>query len=85
MTPKNQFDRDDVNRIVNEAAAAEFLGVSPRTLQNWRLRGGGPVFAKLGSGKQGRVGYRRRDLLEFVERSLAPHTSALRDPKRNSR
>lgn len=44
-------------------AAARFLGVSHRTLEDWRLRGGGPRFIKLGR----RVVYTMSDLLEFVD------------------
>ena len=42
--------------------AAEFLGLSPLTLANWRSRGLGPVFAKLGEDQTDRIIYRRRDL-----------------------
>ncbi len=42
--------------------AAEALGLSPRTLRNWRTRGGGPVATKLGAA----VRYRRRDLEAFA-------------------
>lgn len=34
---------------MNEVAAAEFLGVSRRTMQGWRWRGGGPPFVRVGS------------------------------------
>ena len=42
--------------------AAEYLGLSPLTLANWRSRGLGPVFVKLGDGQTDRIIYRRRDL-----------------------
>jgi excisionase family DNA binding protein len=32
----------------DERAAAEMLGISHRTLQAWRVKGGGPPFVKLG-------------------------------------
>lgn len=35
-------------RLLTNAEAAERLGVSPRTLEDWRLRGRGPVYRKLG-------------------------------------
>lgn len=38
--------RDDVN----EAAAAWFLDLKPKTLKNWRSRGEGPRYVKLGAG-----------------------------------
>ena len=33
--------------LVNENVAAKYLGLSPRTLQNWRVRGGGPLFVRI--------------------------------------
>ena len=50
--------------------AARYLGISPRTLEGWAVRGGGPRMLKLGS----RVVYRRRDLdawLAARERAIA--------------
>ncbi|WP_295400634.1 helix-turn-helix domain-containing protein [uncultured Thiocystis sp.] len=37
-----------VRRRLNEREAAAELGISFRTLQQWRVRGIGPVFLKLG-------------------------------------
>lgn len=34
-------------RLLNEKKAAAVLDVSDRTLQSWRLKGGGPPFLKL--------------------------------------
>ncbi|MGH3996745.1 MAG: helix-turn-helix domain-containing protein [Pseudonocardiaceae bacterium] len=42
--------------------AAEYLGVSVKTVLGWRLRGGGPRATKLGR----RVVYRIADLEEFL-------------------
>jgi hypothetical protein len=44
---------------------AILLRVDERTLANWRYRGIGPIFTKLG----GLVRYARRDLDEFVMQS----------------
>jgi hypothetical protein len=38
----------DLDAALNENQAAEFLGVSVRTLQAWRVRGGGPRYCKIG-------------------------------------
>lgn len=35
--------------MMGEIAAAELLGVSRRTLQGWRWRGGGPPFVRIGA------------------------------------
>jgi predicted DNA-binding transcriptional regulator AlpA len=39
---------NEADTLLNETQAAELLGLSVRTLQNWRLRGGGPPYQKLG-------------------------------------
>jgi hypothetical protein len=51
----------DLDAALNENQAADFLGVSVRTLQAWRVRGGGPQYVKFGRA----VRYQRRHLLEF--------------------
>jgi hypothetical protein len=50
--------------LINEKAAAELLGLSPKTLQRWRWLNKGPRFAKFGGG--GAVRYSIRDLEEFA-------------------
>lgn len=42
--------------VLNERQAAELTGLSCRTLQRYRLEGGGPAFVRLSAS---RVGYRR--------------------------
>lgn len=54
--------------------AAEFLALSPRTLEGMRSDGTGPLFAKLGDGPKAKVVYRRADLKEWVaSRVCTPH------------
>ena len=57
--------------LLNEIDAARFLGVSARTLQAWRVHGGGPRYSKLGRS----VRYRQCDLDAFVEKNLTNSTS----------
>lgn len=38
-----------VDRLIREEEAAEMLGVSVRTLQAWRYRGGGPPYVRISS------------------------------------
>lgn len=59
--------------LLNETKAAEYLGISIRTLQAWRVRGNGPVFVKLGRA----VRYRPSDLNAWVDARMAASTSAL--------
>ena len=46
----------------DERVTAKKLGVSARTLQTWRVRGGGPVFTKIGK----RILYDALDLAAYV-------------------
>lgn len=53
------------NRFLTTKEAAEYLAISYRTLEDYRLRGGGPYYFKLG----GRgVRYRQADLDGWTER-----------------
>ena len=49
------------SRPLSEREAADRLGLSPRTLQDWRRRSCGPAFLKLGK----RVAYHPHDLDAF--------------------
>jgi hypothetical protein len=64
----------DLDRLLNEHEAAAFLGYTVRALQNWRLRGGGPVFVKVSDRS---IRYRRRDLNVWVEQRLRSSTADL--------
>ena len=57
--------------VLTTPAAAEYVGLSPATLETMRTRGGGPVFVKLGS----RVVYRREDLDSWVKERRRKSTS----------
>jgi predicted DNA-binding transcriptional regulator AlpA len=61
----------DLDAALNENQAAEFLGVSVRTLQAWRVRGGGPRYCKIGRS----VRYSRRELVLFQESHTVSSTS----------
>ncbi len=58
--------------MIDEKRAANFLGYSVRALQNWRVRGGGPDFAKISARS---IRYRRRDLIAWVEARIVSSTS----------
>ena len=61
----------DPDYAINENQAAEFLGVSVRTLQAWRVRGGGPKFCKISRA----VRYQRRALVEFLQQHTVTSTT----------
>lgn len=52
----------DTSALLSTREAALYLALSPRTLEKWRTRGTGPVYARVGR----RVVYRREDLDDFV-------------------
>jgi predicted DNA-binding transcriptional regulator AlpA len=58
--------------LLTEKQTAERLALSVRTLQGWRVSGGGPPFVKMG----GRcVRYRARDIERWLEERLRASTS----------
>jgi predicted DNA-binding transcriptional regulator AlpA len=61
----------DPDSALTENQAAEFLGMSVRTLQAWRVRGGGPPYVKIGRA----VRYRRRTLVAFQEQHTVTSTT----------
>lgn len=51
-------------KLMNQRQAALFLGVSPRTLENYRLTGEGPKWIRLGKRL---VRYKLSDILNYIE------------------
>jgi hypothetical protein len=49
--------------FIDEHAAATFLGLAVKTLQNWRFYNKGPPFYRFGSS----IRYAPRDLLAYAE------------------
>ena len=52
----------DARILVNEAKAAEILGLAKGTMTVWRHAGKGPRYVKLG----GAVRYKYRDLIDYI-------------------
>ncbi|MBF0446381.1 MAG: helix-turn-helix domain-containing protein [Magnetococcales bacterium] len=65
-------DPDFLDRLINEHEAAVYLGHSVRTLQKWRVTGGGPKFVKVSARS---IRYRRCDLNAWVEDRIRSNTS----------
>jgi len=59
--------------LLDEKQAAQRLNLSPKTLQKWRLTGGGPVYLKLGTA----VRYREVDLDAWLDARTRTSTSGL--------
>lgn len=58
--------------LLTERQAATILGFSIRTLQAWRVRGGGPAFIRISARC---VRYRIEDLQEWIEERVRISTS----------
>ena len=67
--------------LVGEREASEYLSLSARTLQKWRLQGLGPPFVKLGRA----VRYDPADLQDFLQVSRRRSTSEAVVPVRPAR
>lgn len=65
----------DDERALSPAEAAAFLGISAKTLTNWRSLGKGPAYLKYDLGgtldgqgrRRGSVAYQIKDLRSFME------------------
>ena len=72
-TPAKPLTEGEERTVLPTEQAAEYLGLSPKTLETLRTRGGGPPFLKLGR----RVVYRKTDLDNWlaarVRRSTSDH------------
>ena len=56
----------DIAPLLDPNEAARSLNLSPGTLANWRCRGIGPRFIRVGIGKA-RIKYRREDLASWID------------------
>ena len=56
--------------FLTESEAADYLGISKKTLQRWRFDHKGPAYAKL-NGKL--IRYRLADLDEWMNQQLVSH------------
>lgn len=72
MTDENPtiVDAHGVFATLCTKQAARLLGCSHRTLEDWRLRGDGPRFLKLGRA----VRYRMADLAAFMDKRTFSNT-----------
>lgn len=55
--------------------AAGLMRVEPQTAALWRMKGKGPPYRRLGTGRFARVLYRRVDVIDWIESSAARNTS----------
>jgi hypothetical protein len=69
--PKKTDNGDSLTTLTT-AQAARHLTASPRTLEAWRIRGGGPPYLRISSRC---VRYRLRDLERWLDERTVRHTS----------
>ncbi len=67
MLPPDYFDS-----LIGERDAAAFLHVSVRTVQNWRVRGGGPQYVRISARA---IRYCRRDLMDWIKAHRCANSS----------
>lgn len=61
--------------LLTSAEAAKYLGVSNRTLADWRQHNVGPSYRRLGIGRRSHVRYARADLDDFMLENYRPTPS----------
>lgn len=62
----------DPDKHIDEKEASQYLGISPRTLQGYRIKGGGPKFHKFGKKA---VRYKVSELKEWIDKNQKTNTS----------
>lgn len=64
------------DNLLDTHAAAALIGVSPRTVETWRVRGSGPRFVRVGRLAR----YRRADLDAWIAERVRESTTATAPP-----
>ena len=62
----------DPDALLREREAAQLLGLTPRTLEAWRHRGGGPPFRRISART---IRYHRGDLIRWTEQRQVSSTA----------
>lgn len=73
-------NRADPDTLLNEVQAADFLNLSVRTLQAWRIKIAGPRFVRAGRA----IRYRRSDLIAWIDDNTVrqPSSAEADSPRR---
>jgi predicted DNA-binding transcriptional regulator AlpA len=71
LTSAAGTDMDNIETLLISREAAKLLRLSERTVERHRVAGTGPRFIRLGRA----IRYRRRDLLDWIERAARHSTS----------
>lgn len=63
-------------RLLDTVQTAALLGITPNTLKQWRHKGRGPRFVKMGNAPQAGVAYDEADVIAWREARKFSSTSA---------
>lgn len=72
MVPANESGSDYWDAFISEGPAADFLELTPRTMQKWRQVGGGPEYFVI---SERCIRYTRRLLKRWADARLRRSTS----------
>jgi predicted DNA-binding transcriptional regulator AlpA len=72
VTPDHHAEDAYWHSLIDERSAAEFLGITSRTMQAMRQRGGGPKYIRLSSRC---LRYRRADLAKWANDHICRSTA----------
>lgn len=64
-----------MQKLIDTKAAAPLIGITPATLENWRIRGEGPPFHKT-PGRRGKVLYDPADIAAWRDQRRFSSTAA---------
>lgn len=67
-----EIDLRHEERLLGQKEAAYILGISPRSLEAWRCKGGGPKFIRYSNRC---IRYRRTDLEDWLQLRIKSSTS----------
>src|SRR5438067_12111671 len=65
----------ELDRLIDEKEAAPLCGLAVRTLQDLRLKGGGPSYVAVSPGKRGKVRYTARGCIVWRQERICWSTS----------
>lgn len=70
--PDAPYNTQDV--LLTEQQAATLMNVNPRTLQKWRVKGGGPLFVRI---SRRCIRYRPKDITDWTQNRVKSSTSEI--------
>jgi hypothetical protein len=72
MVPDLPENPDYWHALIDSGAAAEFCGTTSKTMETWRMKGGGPPYVRV---SRKCIRYRRADMREWADTQIRKSTS----------